>query len=479
MQIDYIPSPTFEKIHNDLNKYLFVMGPVNSGKSTGCIFQPFIRALDQYTDEDGVRRWRHVVIRKTSPSLELNTIPSWQQWFKNALKFKWSKPITATIKLPLNDGTKLELKVDFIGIEHEKDLSKLKSLECSSIHMNEADELTRAIYELAKTRIDRWPAKKDGGVKNAFIICDYNGVSTDHWLYQMSTENLKGHSFYRQPPAVLIDHVDEKGKTHYKVNPDAENLDYVGDFYENQLESSDDFIRVNLMNEYGEVRKGKPVYKDYSDSQHLVDLTGTDEVYAVSTNTKVVIGMDLGLTPAAAFTQRLWDGTVVVFEEIVTDDTSIEEFVQNYLFPTIAKYRCGGNYVVVPDPAGNSRSSHDKKTAVELLKELGVVVQQAKAQDPVRRINSVMNYLRKPNKFRLMSNCSYLRRGFLSEYKYSSSNLIDGTAKTPKAEKNIYSHVHDALQYAMLEYDPGYSKHKTYIKFPKRRYTVASPIGGY
>ena len=46
MDIDYQVLPTFAKIHRDPNPFLFVMGPVGSGKSSGCIFQAFFNATN-------------------------------------------------------------------------------------------------------------------------------------------------------------------------------------------------------------------------------------------------------------------------------------------------------------------------------------------------------------------------------------------------------------------------------------------------
>ena len=84
------------------------------------------------------------------------------------------------------------------------------------------------------------------------------------------------------------------------------------------MRADEDFINVNVMNNYGEVKKGKPVYKDYSDLEHHVD----DEMLPLR-GVPVVIGMDQGLTPSAAFTQQAPDGTVLVFAEICTDNCSL------------------------------------------------------------------------------------------------------------------------------------------------------------
>jgi hypothetical protein len=49
-----------------------------------------------------------------------------------------------------------------------------------------------------------------------------------------------------------------------------------------------------------------------------------------------------------------------------------------------------------------------------------------------------------------------LRKGFLSEYKFDKvSTTVQGTKWKDKPEKNIYSHIHEALQYAAMEFVEG------------------------
>lgn len=486
MQINYIPSSTFKKIHKSSARAVFVMGPFNSGKSTGCILHAFLRAMNQPPNAEGVRQWKHLVIRKTAPSLRQTTIPSWQQWFKNAIIMNFSpSSLSGRINLPMDDGTTLDFHVEFLAIEDDKAVRKLKSLEVSSIHINEADEISRSTFEVARGRINRFPPKREGGTKNPFIILDYNGVPTDHWLYKvMEEEELPSNwEVYKQPPAVLKEE-DTSGKVKYIINPEAENLEYLNDgYYEDLLNSSEDFIRVNLMNQYGEVRRGKPVYKDYIDNVHAVTFNETDDTqFKPQSSTPVIIGVDPGLTPAAAFTQRLWDGTIVTFDEITTEDCTIEEFIDDYLYPALAKHKCINNYKIILDPAATHRTNLRGESPYQFFRNKGLKVSTAKTQDPIRRINAVSRQLREKGKFKLSTECKALRKGFISDYRYANSNIIDGIVKEPRPEKNLYSHVHDALQYAMLEYDTTFGQRNTTgskINIPRRKHRVASSIGGY
>ena len=129
----------------------------------------------------------------------------------------------------------------------------------------------------------------------------------------------------------------------------------------------------------------------------------------------------------------------------------------------------------------------DARSSYTLLKQMGFPVRLARTNNPRERISAVIDFLRRKGKFKLLSKCINLRKGFITEYKYQPINKhADGLYKD-KPEKNEYSHVHDALQYAMLEYfhKPKINKFRkaqTTSFFGNLRlhdYTPASAVGGY
>jgi hypothetical protein len=475
VDIEYKVTPTFAKVHRDTSRYIFVMGPVSSGKSTGCIFHVLFNAMKQKPDDKGVRYSRYAVIRATYPALKSTIIKSWIEWFKDKITITYSVPIRGRIRYPMSDGTILDIELFFIATNDAKAAEKLRSLELTGAHVNEASEIDPDVYSILKTRVNRFPAERSGGCVDPFIISDYNAVSTSHWLYKLAEEEKpEGYSFYRQPPAVLR-HVDENGKITYTVNPEAENL--LGNnknYYEGILPgSSPDFIEVNLMNNYGEVRTGKPVYKDYDDSYHT-----SSSVLVPTRNLPVIIGLDLGLTPACVFTQQQFDGTVIVFDEITTEDCTIQEFIEDLLWPRItSKYPyIIRDFKVVVDPAAQQRAITNGLSPYHLLKQNGLNVKLGRDNDVQTRLESVAHFLRLRDKFKISPECKMLRKGFISEYKYRKINSSE-TQYKDKPEKNIYSHVHDALQYAMMEY--VHKPKRKPFHAPQRRYTAVSMVGGY
>ena len=481
MNIQYHVTPTFARIHQDKNPFIFVMGPVRSGKSSGCVWHCFLNACKQIPDKDGVRRSIYLIVRATYPSLTSTTLRTWISWFKDKIKITYTTPIKAEIKYDLGDGTSLHMEIWFLAVANAQDIEKLRSLEVTGCHINEAKEIDKEIFQMIKTRVGHYPAPKDGGAVDPFIICDYNAVSTDHWLYKIAEEDRPdGHSFYRQPPAVL--YVGDK----YYINPEAENITRImpdgteikgvnPDLYLMMCMGNDpDFVYVNIMNNYGEVRSGKPVYKDYNDADHCSKL----DLFP-SSGGQLVIGMDQGLTPAAAICQQQPDGKILVLDEITTTDCSLQEFCNDMLWPLIkTKYpQFEKNFYIVCDPATMQRSMNDSKAGTDIIKESGLPYRTAKTNAFTARREAVVHFLRLKDKFLLSPNCKSLRKGFLSEYKFEEIRSSQTDLFKEKPAKNEFSHVHDALQYAMLEF--YHLKDRKRPKIFRSRYKSGSDIGGY
>lgn len=475
----YVITPTFEKIHADTNKNIFVMGPVGSGKTSGCIWQPVFNAMRQIPDRDGVRHSRHLVCMNSYPSLKHTAMKSWREWFKDKITLTYSSPYTGRLQFALSDGTSVDMELLFMAANTDEAAEKLRSLQVTSAHIGEASNIDRGVYELIQTRVGRFPPKADGGAINPFVILDYNAVSTEHWLYKIAEEEKpEGASFYKQPPAAFRE-VSLNGEVKYKLNLNAENLDNLPtEYYKNIIDSSsEEAIRTNILNDYGEVRYGKPVYKEYTDSKHYVD-----NVWKPTYSYPIIIGCDLGLTPAATFCQQTIEGKLVVFDEIVTEDCCLEDFLDNYLIPKLknnySDHYNNRKFKIFVDPAARQRSSLNGRTALSLFIERRLPTSLAITNDISLRINAVDSFLRKEGRFQLAKQCPVLRKGFISGYRYGKTGT-EGLYKE-KPDKNFYSHVHDSLQYVMLYYQHLLKKNSNSRHFgEKPKYRAASTVGGY
>jgi hypothetical protein len=501
---EYTANNTFAQVHMDPAKYLFIRGSVGSGKSSGCILHCFLNALEQPPGIDGVRRSKYAVLRASYPNLKSTTIDSWiNDWFGPLINVVYDIPIRGEILMDHPDGkTKVEMKLIFLALDREEDVNKLQSLQCNGAHLNEAAEIPRGVFQMLKSRVNRYPRmrtldkihpdyrdqykpflNKFGklGAYKPFIIHDYNSIATEHWLYKIAEEEKPDkHAFYTQPPALLMcpkseGFVEDAEGNWYKFNPEADNLENLNeDYYIDQCQGADpDWISVFVLNNYGSLRAGKPVYKMYNDKIHY-----SDKPYEVKKGLPIIVGVDTGLTPAAAFMQLTTTGELVVFDEIVTEDTSIHEFAYDHLWPLIRNKYKGFRFEFYVDPE-NKRGQTDKKTAKDIMIKSGLPVSLGKTNNPAQRFESVVFFLRKVSGFRLTPDVPVLRKGFISEFKFEKvSTTVQGTKWKEKPEKNIYSHIHEALQYGAMEFVEGKIFRKNVMK--KQNYTgPADSTAGY
>lgn len=525
MILNYHPVDTFQKVHVDSNRFMFVRGPVGSGKSSGCIWHCVLNSMKQIPQDDGVRRSRYGIIRASYPALKSTVVKSWRLWFKNLINIVYDTPIRGEMKLPHPDGeSEIHMELVFIALDREEDVNKLQSLELTGVHINETAEIPQGVHQMVKSRINRFPETTVGGAVEPFIICDYNSVDTEHWLYKIAEDvRPPKHSFYHQPSALLmvdprdadpnVPLIDAEGN-HYIINPKADNLGHyevrathdkptptakwdkeVGawwvphlpaDYYTDQVFGAEpDWINVMILNNYGQVRAGKPVYPEYKDAVHF-----SERPLKPINGVPIIIGLDLGLTPAAAFTQLSPTGQMLVFDELVTQDCSIQKFLEDILKPHIHNNYSQFNYELVIDPSGLiTRSQNDAKAAEAYVRESGLPYHAATTNNVVKRREAVVYFLRKQDGFVVGPECKVLRKGFITGYCYEKKRLsiaVGNPQYKEKPEKNIYSHVHDATQYAALDHSEGRTTRR--VKKLRRHFSeynqtketyIADAIAGY
>ena len=194
----------------------------------------------------------------------------------------------------------------------------------------------------------------------------------------------------------------------------------------------------------------------------------------------------MGLTPAASFSQLTPTGLFQTFDEIVTEDCSIRKFCDDHLKPHLINNYNGYNFELIIDPAAVIRSQNDARSAGEIIKESGLPFRTARTNNPLKRREAVVYFLRKVNGFRIGPKCQYLRKGFISEYKYEKRRMTIANVRgsysemfKEKPEKNIYSHIHDALQYAAMEVSEGKTAKRGRIKRQVNNSDPADGDAGY
>lgn len=443
--ISFTPPPTVKKFMNSNAKYRAIMGPVGSGKSVGMCFEVVRRACEQAPGPDGKRRSRWLVVRETARQLQDTTIKTWLDWFAPGVCGDWFKTIK-TFVLKIGD---VEAEVIFRGLDDPDDLSNLLSLEVTGCWINECRDIPKEIVDGISKRIDRYPSRRDGGPTWAGIFADTNPPTIDtYWYYVFEhldpndgvTPWANGWEIYKQP----------SGRS-----PLAENRENLAEEYYDTTGRDPDYVRVYVDGEYGHSLAGKPVFRYFNADYHVAK---TELRPIVSALHPLIIGMDLGLTPAAVVGQLDPRGRALVLAEATGFDMGVQRFCATLLRPLLAQRFPGHPIMVVCDPAGVQRAQSDEKSAVDIIKAMGFKVIPAKTNAITARINAVDDYLLRQvdgdAALLIDPRCSALKAAMMGGYRYRLKKQSGEFEESP--EKNKHSHIADALQYFALHTNASY-----------------------
>lgn len=461
-----------------------LQGPIGSGKSAACVAECLrlmlanAPAFDPRTVQEvergvfsgvrsGPRKFRAGVIRNTSPQLETTTMKTWLEWLPEDIfgPMRWRAPFKQDIRIDMPDGSPVEGEVWFLALDRDEDVRKLLSFEFSFIWINEAREISRNIVTAAISRVRRYPRLIDGGFSRPCIIMDTNAPDEEHWWAIMSGQaeapdwmgeedrltliKPPNWEFFVQPPAVLDRyHSDGVTLAGYDLNPDRENARFTDQAYYSELlhGQTREWIRNMLQNRIGRIFAGRPVYQSFSEKAHVAH-----ERLAPKDGEVIHVGLDFGLTPAAAFGQDI-HGQVRIFDELVARDMHAKQFAA-YLRHHINEHYPSAKFVFTGDPAGEGRAQTDGTTPYQVMKAAGFDVQPCWTNDPIIRVGAIETQLctmveGRPG-YLLSPTCTYLLNGKRGGYAFlKDREEID--------KKSIYSHVADAEQYAVLRM--GYGK---------------------
>ena len=463
MEFKYKPDgDVLKSFMKDNTFFRGIRGPVGSGKSVGCCVEIFRRALEQKKAPDGKRKSRWAIIRNTNPQLKTTTIKTWLDWFPEETfgKFTWSVPYTHNVKLG-----DVELEVIFLALDRPEDVKKLLSLELTGIWINEAREVPKSIIDACTMRVGRYPSMRDGGATWTGVIADTNAPEEDHWWPIMSGEvPIPDHipreqakmlvkpdnwNFFTQPAGMLEDKNDEGEIEDYKPNPKAENRKYMReDYYPNLIRGkTKSWIDVYVMNKLGHVQDGKPVYQMFAPDVHIAK-----EEIPIAADMPVYVGIDFGLTPAAAFGQKV-RGRWLIQSEIVAIDMGIVRFAEVLRNELASRFSACSEVFIYGDPAGDFRAQTDESTPFQILRGAGLKAFPAPSNSVDLRLESVASQLTKMSEgkpaFMIDRRCPQLIKGFEGGYQYKRME-VSGERYADKPDKNMFSHIHDALQYLML-----------------------------
>jgi hypothetical protein len=233
--INYEAPPTLADFQDDDSFMRIVVGPIGSGKSSGCVMEVLRRATMQAKSPDGIRRTRFLVTRNTKPQLETTTRKTWDQWIPSVVAKPKESPVL-TYKMRWGD---VECEVIFMAFNRASDVGKALSLEITGAYINELREMNPEVISAIQSRVGRYPSRMDGGVGASWsgVWADTNAFHVGHPLYRMYKKQRppEGHRLFEQPDG---------------LGQDAENLENLPRGYYARIcagkdkEWIDEFIRV-------------------------------------------------------------------------------------------------------------------------------------------------------------------------------------------------------------------------------------------
>jgi hypothetical protein len=463
MSSTYKPTETQRNYMLDDAYVRVLAGPVGGGKSVTCVHELVRLACGQAPNAQGKRKSRAVIVRNTADQLALTTRKTVFDWLPPGQAGVW-KAVEKTFILmaSLPDGTVVESEWLFIALDTPDDVRKALSLETTFLWGNEARELHPDVVDGLLGRLNRYPSMKDGGPTRSCALFDTNMPDEDTWWHDKMENPPSNWAVYKQPAAIIkperyVELFNEepeevlldKDGAEWCVNPQADNYDHLPkQYYPNLIPGkTEDWLRVYLRSEYGRSLSGTPVYeKTFVADFHIA----SSELQPIRGDSyPVIIGIDFGRTPAAVFKQRDPRGRVLTLGELTAENMGIETFINTKLNPHIVNNFAGCSFVCAPDPAGFAKQQLNELSLVDVLKRAGFKVVKPPTNDPEKRIQAVERLLCQQLEGKAMylvdPRCATLIKGFRYGYRYK---IKKNGEMEDKPDKNGFSHIHDANQYA-------------------------------
>lgn len=440
-----------------------VVGPVGSTKTTGCILKILYHASRMAPCSDGVRRSRAVWVRNTREQLRDTSIPDFLKWFPDGELCTFFKTeYRALIKVG-----DIECDVLFRGLDDDKDVRRLLSLQASFGVLDEFREINAQVFEQLQGRLGRYPDGKmvphrpEWGVDskgNPIQGCVRDDGAPNKFLWGASNPpdmDTYWEDFLTEPPA----------NAHVTIQPSAfaPEADWhrflPTDYYENLAEGkSEDWVDVYIHAKFGKSLSGHPVHRSFSRDVHIAK---ESLKYNPLASSGLLIGMDLALNPAAVIGQLDNGGRLMVLDCLHASGMGALRFLRNILKPHLATKYPGARVLVVCDPSGIRRMDTDEETVVRLIKAEGLAVKPVKTNRLPPRIAAVDNFLTRhiDGKSMLLIDpgCDMLIKALAGKYRFKlkKPGTRDEQADDEPEKLHPWSDIADAFQYLCLHADSG------------------------
>lgn len=449
MNINYDAPPTVAQFMKSESFGRLIAGPVGSGKTTGCLFELLRRSCEQEPAPDGYRYTRWAIVRQTLKQLKDTVLKDITSWLEGIAHYKVSE---STIYIEVGD---VRSEWILIPLDNPEDQRRLLSMQLTGAWMSEAIEMNVDLVAALAGRCGRYPSANMGGATWMGMIADTNMPSEgSDWHKFMALDTPPDWQIFIQPgglskDAENLEWLVQTTKTLKLPVNHPERLAQGRTYYERLARSyGEDWVNRYVNAQYGDDPSGTAVFREAFKSAFHV----TDDLEPVFGH-PLIIGQDFGRDPCSIICQIDHKGRLLVLAEATAADIGLENHIQKTLRPMLGSARFLGRPVaMIGDPAGRSKSSIYEETTFDVLKRLGFPAYPAPTNDIDARLRAVEAFLlaqRDGGPAILFDKraCPTLIRAMSGGYRFARTR--DGKTK-PKPDKNEYSHIADALQYACL-----------------------------
>lgn len=430
--INYVPIPTIKAFHDNPAQIRCIVGPVGSGKTSGATHE-VCRYLPQLCFERyGYRHTRWVIIRNTYRELVDTTQKTVFEWYP-AGKYI-AKHDTYMI---YHRDLGITVEILFRACDRPEDVKKFKSLEVTGYWIDESIEVSGEVKRMLKNRIGRYPKRS----MVRFGIETTNPPDVEH-------ETYNEFEWTTPPPGPMPQGRPKKNHVGFWQPPFENVANLRPGYYDdlmNDYEGERDWIETYILAKPGMIVKGRAVINGFRRDLHVAS---GPLVYAKGT---IYRGWDnSGNVPACVALQIVGSRNVQVLKEFTTEKQNIGDFTKRVVLECNQAFT-GATYVDFGDPAGSAEYSQRNggfTSNAKIMAEMGVDVQPSE-QNFAARVDAVEHLLNRIDGILVDPSCIRLINGLMGGYHYPE--LRPGGIYADNPEKNKYSHVVEALQYALVK----------------------------
>lgn len=471
----YVPSSdTLKRFHESTAFTRLIAGPYGSGKTTACaVAEPFFTGMVQKPNNQGVRTAKVGVLRDTYRNLYRTTIQDWHKWVPRDFgKFVGSddRPASHDLRFdaPFVDGTPgmgpIELRVEFLALGGNSVEATCDGWAIMGAFIDAATTVPVEALAYLGGRTKRGGDKQFRVSRG--VWAGFNKPDVDHPFYELCVEDAAKHAemnfeFFDQPSGIL------PGGPPFRVNPNADNREYLDDDYYTVIAAGrpDWWVNRFCRNRWGASFAGQPIFGEVD-----LDALFSPVELEPERGDDLVLGLDGGGTPAAVIMGRTRSGRRVIYAEVVMIDPTDAKgrrllhgvgparFAE--AIGDLVSSRFSGQHVSIGwgDPAafyGADREKGEYSFMEKVQNVLKVPINPTSSNELDLRLDAtrtVMNRVNAHDQVRDLTinpSCRFLRRGFGGDYKWTKADPLQPTKALGK-QNTASSHVMDALGYACL-----------------------------